>query len=113
MQYEKAHAFLINKLRKELPPHITYHNVQHTANVINAAEYLGERENISPEEMILLKTAALFHDSGFVKSHHEHEARSCEIAKKILPQFDYSPEQIEQICTMIMATKVPQKPQDY
>ncbi|MEO6870469.1 MAG: YitT family protein [Ginsengibacter sp.] len=113
MEYEKAHAFLINKLEKELPQHITYHNVQHTKNVIKAAEYLGERENISADDMSLLKTAALFHDSGFIKSHNQHETHSCEIAKKNLPQFKYSPAQVEQICTMIMATKVPQKPKDY
>jgi HD superfamily phosphodiesterase len=112
MQYEKAYAFLINKLEKELPRNITYHNVQHTKNVIKAAKYLGEREKISPQDMVLLKTAALFHDSGFVKSHKEHEARGCEIAKTILPQFDYSPEQIDRICIMIMATKLPQKPLD-
>ncbi|MEP7079961.1 MAG: YitT family protein [Ginsengibacter sp.] len=112
MQYEKAYAFLINKLAKELPPHITYHNVHHTTNVIKAAEYLGKRENISSEEMTILKTAALFHDCGFIKSHKEHEARSCEIAKNILPQFDYTPSQVDRICIMIMATKLPQKPAD-
>ena len=113
MQYEKAHAFLINKLEKELPHNISYHNIQHTINVTEAAEYLGKSENISPEDMILLKTAALFHDSGFVKSPKEHEERSCEIAKKILPQFNYSPLQIDKICAMILATKLPQKPLDY
>jgi uncharacterized membrane-anchored protein YitT (DUF2179 family) len=34
----------------------------------------------------------------------------CNIAKKYLPDFDYSAEQIEAICQMIMATKLPQSP---
>ena len=110
MQYEKAYHFLITKLRNELPANLTYHNVGHTEHVIEAASYFGMKENISDRDMVLLKTAALFHDAGFLEHFHEHEKLSCNIAKKYLPQFDYSPEEIDQVCEMIMATQLPQKP---
>lgn len=110
MQYEKAHDFLISKLESGLPSHITYHNVQHTKNVIKAAEYIGRRENISEHEMLLLKTAALFHDAGFLQNHYEHELRSCNLAREYLPRFDYKEDEIEAICVLIMATRLPQVP---
>jgi HD superfamily phosphodiesterase len=60
-----------------------------------------------------VKTAALFHDAGFVKDKHAgHEAEGCLLAQTYLPDFGYSPRDIEQICAMIMATKIPQSPQN-
>jgi len=41
---------------------------------------------------------------------YEHERVSCEIAMEYLPGFGYTPEQLERICGMIMATKIPQTP---
>ena len=34
---------------------------------------------------MLLKTAALFHDAGFLENHNKHEEISCKLAKKFLP----------------------------
>ncbi len=113
MKYQEANNLLIPKLEKGLPSHITYHNVQHTKYVIKSAELIAEKEKVIGDDLILLKTAALFHDAGFLKSHIEHEALSCEIARELLPKFDYNPDQIEHICEMIMATKLPQKPHDH
>lgn len=113
MQFEQIYSFLIHKLETGLPNYITYHNAQHTKNVIAAADHLALAENIGGDDIILLKTAALFHDSGFLQNHSEHETISCTIAKKYLPEYGYSPEQIEIICRMIMATKLPQSPIDH
>ncbi|HET6994711.1 MAG TPA: YitT family protein [Chitinophagaceae bacterium] len=113
MQYEQAYSFLITKLETGLPSYLTYHDVQHTKNVIKAAEYLAEAENITGNDLVLLKTAALFHDAGFLQSHQDHEELSCRIARKYLPDYQYSPEQIEKICGMIMATKLPQTALDH
>lgn len=110
MQYEQAYSFLIHKLETGLPSYLTYHNAGHTKSVVKAAEHLGIAEDISGDELVLLKTAALFHDAGFLQHHQDHEEFSCKIAKKHLPDFDYNHEQIEAVCQMIMATKLPQTP---
>ena len=112
MQYEKVYSFLINELETGLPSYITYHDAQHTKNVIAAAEHLANEENISGDDLLLLKTAALVHDAGFLRNHHEHEAIGCKIAKKYLPEYGYSEENIETICRMIMTTKLPQSAAD-
>ncbi len=110
MQYEQVYAFLVEKMETGLPANLTYHNTVHTKAVITAAEQLAESEKITGEDLVLLKTAALFHDAGFLHHHHNHEEFSCKIARRHLPDFDYSTEQIDRICEMIMATKMPQTP---
>jgi len=110
MQFEKVYSFLIMKLEEELPKNLTYHNVEHTKEVVETARQLAEAENISETETKWLVTAALFHDSGFLLSPDHHERSSCKIAEDLLPQYGYHTGDIEAICKLIMATKMPQKP---
>ncbi|MEO6583752.1 MAG: YitT family protein [Ferruginibacter sp.] len=110
MQYDEAYSFLLHKLEVGLPSYLSYHDIHHTKSVISACEHLAKTENITGDELVLLKTAALFHDAGFLQNHEEHEDLSCQLARKELPQFEYSNDQIETICQVIMATKIPQSP---
>ncbi|MGN6800561.1 MAG: YitT family protein [Ginsengibacter sp.] len=112
MQFDAVYTFLIEKLETELPPFLHYHNAQHTKDVLAAAEQLANEENISGQKLTILKTAALFHDSGFLETYSDHEEISCQMAMKWLPEFGYSKEQIDQICSLIIATRIPQKPKD-
>jgi uncharacterized membrane-anchored protein YitT (DUF2179 family)/HD superfamily phosphodiesterase len=113
MQYEQLHSFLIQKLETGMPAYLTYHNAAHTSSVIEAVTHLAIAENIGGDDLILLKTAALFHDAGYLKHHEEHEVLSCEMAQKYLPDYGYSSGQIEKVCKMIMATKLPHTPADH
>ncbi|MEO5572247.1 MAG: HD domain-containing protein [Bacteroidia bacterium] len=113
MQYQEAEKFIQNLLQSELPESLYYHNYQHTLEVLNAAIEIADGENITGEDLVLLKTAALFHDSGFVTVYQDHEEEGCRMAHQHLPHYDYSGEQIEKICTLIMATKTPQNPQTH
>lgn len=113
MLFDPAEAFIIHKLQAELPAHLTYHNVNHTLDVYSAAERIGLQEGIGPEKMKLLLTAACYHDSGFLIAAEEHEEHSCNIAKEALPGFGYTQEQIDTICGLIRATKVPQLPNNH
>ena len=110
MNYERAYDFLTKKLKNELNTHITYHDVSHTKKVIASAVIIARAENITGQDLILLKTAALFHDSGFLLSRADHEVHSCRLAKKYLPRYQYNEAEIELICKLIMTTKMPQSP---
>ncbi len=113
MQYDQLFSFMIEKLKAGLPLHLSYHNVDHTMNVLSAAEHIAEKEGVTGNDLILLKTAALFHDSGFLQTHANHEIISCQVAEKHLPDYGYTEQQIEVVCGMIQATTVPQKPQTH
>jgi len=110
MQFEALQTNIMDKLAKRLPAYLSYHNASHTAKVVAAASEIGEAERLSEEEIILLKTAALLHDVGFMQNHENHEELSCKYAQKILPDFGFSDAQVQQVCNMILATRMPQAP---
>lgn len=113
MNYPAVEKFILEKLQNELPGHLSYHSVTHVKDVLRSVISIGRKEGIEGEELILLQTAAVFHDSGFLFGAYEHEKRSCELAKKYLPKYGYTEEQIKRICGMIMATKLPQSPKNH
>lgn len=111
MDYRAAKQYILAKLRDELSDRLKYHGLHHTLDVLKMASEICEREGVSEQEQVLVKTAALFHDSGFIKNKHAgHEAEGCIMVREVLPGFGYKPEDIERICAMIMATKIPQSP---
>ena len=87
--------------------------MRHTLDVLNITEELCVAEKINPYETLLLKTAALFHDSGFTINNQNHEVLGCDLARENLPRFGYTNEEIDRICGMIMATKIPQSPANH
>lgn len=113
MRLDDAGKFIINKLNNELPGHLNYHNTAHTLDVVESARRIGEAEGITSANMELLLTAAYYHDAGFLFKTVGHEEESSRIAAEILPGFGYDTGEIEKICGMIMATRLPQSPQNH
>ena len=70
------------------------------------------QEKINPYQTQLILTAASYHDSGFLNCYSGHEEASCKIAEENLPFFNYAKEEIETICGMIRATRIPQSPKN-
>jgi len=108
MNFEGAKNFMLNKLKKELKRDLTYHSISHTLDVLESAIRLAEMEKMNSKDVILLKTAAVFHDAGMLKTYIGHEDASTEIARDVLPAFTYDQDSIDIICDMIMTTKLPQ-----
>lgn len=100
----------MNRMHSELSSVLYYHNVPHVLDVLSAAESIGTSENISNADMELLKVAALYHDSGFIINADNHEKLGCDIARNTLPEFGFTDQEIDLICGLIMATRVPQSP---
>jgi predicted metal-dependent HD superfamily phosphohydrolase len=110
MKFAKVKKFILDKLKKELKPNLYYHGVHHTIDVLEASKRIAKMENINGTELTLLKTAALFHDIGFLIKYKSNEQESAKIAKEILPDFDYKSNEINRICNMVLSTKIPQSP---
>ncbi len=110
MEFQKAKTYINQRLRKELPKHLSYHSVEHVKDVYRSAERLAKAEGVKGKDLTLLLTAVLYHDSGFIVQSREHEAQGCEFARQSLPDFGYTHAEIERICGMIMATRIPQTP---
>jgi uncharacterized protein len=112
MNYHAAKAFILDKLSAELSDKLTYHGIHHTLDVLYMAEDLCYAEKISPYQTLLVKTASLYHDAGFTIGTQEHESLGCEIVRAYLPRYDYTAAEIDSICGMIMATRIPQTPKN-
>lgn len=98
------------QLSSQLAPKYTYHSLSHTTMVLRDAMFIANKIGITDQDMRLLKTAISFHDFGFISSHENHEERGCKEVRKVLPNFNYTSDEIDKICGMIMATKIPQSP---
>jgi len=112
IQFTDIQEMILDKLESELPAYLYYHNVKHTVDVVTEVELIGWAEGLDDEGILMLKTAALLHDAGHTITYDDHEFHGTELAREFLPGFAYSPEQIEKICNIIMATKLPPQPND-
>ena len=111
IQFTDIQEIILDKLEKELPGFLYYHNVKHTVDVVTEVELIGWAEGCTDEEILLLKMAGLFHDAGHTISYDEHEYQGTLLVREYLPKYNYSEEQIEKICEIIMSTKLPPRPQ--
>lgn len=104
--------FFLDLLDKELADHYFFHNRHHTLYVLEKAIEIADHEDCSDDDKRLLSAAALCHDTGYINGKLNHEEGSCNLARRFLHDFGFSNPEIEKICIIIMATKIPQKPQD-
>jgi HD superfamily phosphodiesterase len=101
---------MIARMKKELSKNLYYHGVHHTLDVISAVQRIAREEGIDDDQHLLLNTAALFHDSGYIFTYHHNEEIGIKMARKILPDYGFTPNQIHNISGIIRTTKVRSKP---
>ena len=110
-EFEFACRHALERLERELAPDLFYHSVRHTRDeVLPAIERLAAMEGIGGEVFQLLRTAAAYHDIGFIEQYIDHEAASIRIALEALPRFGFSPTQLQVVTNIICITKLPQSP---
>jgi uncharacterized protein len=114
IDFTGARDYIVQKLSGLLPSDLYYHGVNHTVNdVILAVKEHAKAAGINSEELLLLETAAYYHDCGYLRQYYFNEPVAVEIAAEALPGFGYSVGQIEMIGRIIMATQLPQKPESF
>ena len=100
-------------LLKTLPAVYYYHNLVHTFSfVYPRALFYGQHEKLKPSQKEILGLAALFHDTGFLDSHIDHEQFSAQRAGDFLAQQNYSSAKTKLVQKLILATCFPPKPQN-
>ena len=113
LDIEQACAHAIGRLAHELSPKLHFHSLTHTRDdVVPAALRLAAQLDIGCEDTQLIRTAACYHDIGFIERRDGHEEVSARIAAATLPGFGYSSDQVACVVGMIMATRLPQQPKD-
>ena len=113
INYKKAERHIMKILREKLPAHLHYHGIHHTLDVVEAAERIAIMEGVLDEDIFVLKSAATYHDAGFVEKYDENEVVGASMAAEILPKYGYTDEQIKQVWALIYATIIPHKPNNH
>ncbi len=101
----EASDYVMNLLQTKLPQEFHYHNLAHTADVVEGCEVLSAEAGLDPADYEMLMLAAWFHDSGYTRTRENHERVSAEIAEAWLKGRNYPPEKIKVIRDLIASTK--------
>ncbi len=112
MQFTDIQEAVLDKMERELPRNLYYHNIKHTIDVVTEVELIGWAEGVSEKEILLLKAAALFHDSGHIESYEGHEEAGVRIARRYLKQYGYSEDELDEVENLILATRMPPEPKN-
>ncbi|MEB2784536.1 HD domain-containing protein [Algoriphagus persicinus] len=111
--YRTLRKQVLSNLEANLPKSLTYHALDHTMDVLNVCNQYIKREKLSEKERYLLRTGAIVHDMGFLKGPANHEEVGAAMAEVILKDLGVMSEDIEKVKGLVMATKIPQNPQNH
>jgi class 3 adenylate cyclase/ligand-binding sensor domain-containing protein/predicted metal-dependent HD superfamily phosphohydrolase len=112
INYRKAERHIMKILQAELSPNLHYHGIHHTNDVVEAAERLAIMEGVLDEDIFVLKSAATYHDAGFVEQYDKNEHIGARMAEEILPLYGYTETQINTVKELIYATIIPHDPKN-
>lgn len=110
--FDGLRSMILNKMKAELSDDLIYHSYEHTLDVEQAVLRYAELEGLSEEEIFLVRTAALFHDTGFLLKYHDNELIGAQLAQKYLPMFGYSTEDVQTIGEIILSTSYEIEPKN-
>lgn len=108
MNIQGLYDFICDKMKREIPPFVVYHDIDHTLDVYKSVARLAQMERLDEYNINLLKAAALMHDFGITVKFEDHELVSAEMAQQYLPEFGFNDTEVKTIKEMILATRLPQ-----
>lgn len=112
INYYKAERHIMKVLEAQLSDKLYYHSINHTKDVVSAVEHLALSENVTDEGLFLLKSAATYHDAGFIEQYDNNEPVGARLAAEILPKYGYTEAHIEEIKRLIFVTQIPHDPKN-
>lgn len=97
-----------DRLKRDLPPHLHFHSVDHATEMMHQAVRLGVRDGLPQRTIELLAIAAAWRDSGYLVSgtHNEHYAAT--FARDAMIANGYPSESwVEVVIAILDTEKVP------
>jgi hypothetical protein len=94
----------------ELPATMHFHTISYARKVYEQVFLICRAEEVDQEDTLIARTASLFCFTGLTQTFTNYENRSVVIARDLLPKYNYSERQIDQITNLILATKQPFSP---
>jgi predicted metal-dependent HD superfamily phosphohydrolase len=107
---KKARLYAENIFRDRAFADRSFHNIEHTQDVVRAVQEIASNSDLTPEETESATVAAWLHDIGYVEGAENHEQKAAAKAEILLKEAGVPHRRIADITDAIMATKVPQQP---
>lgn len=108
----QTRQFVVDLMTNKLPEHYVYHNLDHTLDVVSAAEEIASYSNVPENDVEVLLTAAYLHDIGYTENNEKHEDHSITLSKEFLSEIGVDQDYIDNVIGCIEATKMPQNPKN-
>lgn len=109
---QQVKKFVLAYYKTHFDKTYTYHNVDHIKDVTSAANKIAAHYQLSDEDYFAVLTAAWFHDIAYSTGPADHEAKGVIIALDFLKGFGLHDDILTHIKDCILATKMPQTPDD-
>ncbi len=98
---------VLDKLKAELSPALTYHSFEHTIDVLQDSVYFALYDNLPARSIELLVIAAAMHDVGFLEARSGNEPIGARFAREgMLRHGGYTEDEIRLVEQMILDTAV-------
>lgn len=108
---EAAQQYVTAQYKNHPHPQLVYHNLEHTRQVVAAAEQIAAHYRLEDTDLLVVYIAAWFHDLGYLVGEAKtHEEKGAELAQNFLIVQQVPPDIQQQVSNCIMATKMPQDP---
>ena len=112
INFEGLRSYIIDRLETELDSKLIYHSLQHTLNVEQAVIKYCQLEGLNHHDSLLIRTAALFHDAGFIVQYENNEHIGVNLFNSVAKTFGYSEEDMLTVERLIMVTMTHSEPKD-
>jgi len=103
---KETEEYVFRLLKEQLPKNFIYHTFLHTRRVVKSACEIIDASKLSETDVLIIKLAAWFHDTGYIKGTRDHEIESSKIAAKFLGDKDIDTAIIKEVQECILATKL-------
>lgn len=109
---EDVEKHVVNYFHTHSDPRLVYHNLEHTQEVVNAAQQIANHYQLNEQDFFTVMAAAYFHDTGYFEDALNHEAKGAILADDFLASHQVNQEIRDQVKSAILATKIPQNPKN-
>lgn len=107
---KKARSYAEEVFNNAVFEKLTYHNLDHTIEVVEAVKIIGGQSGLNDDEMESALLAAWLHDIGYLNGDKDHELAAALKAKDLLTSWGTSYKKTIEVTEAIKATKMPQQP---
>ncbi len=109
---EQIRQYVANYFDTHPNPKLLYHGLSHTESVVAVATQISNHYQLKEREYFVVIAAAWFHDVGYLEGINSHEEKSAQKAAAYLTEKGVGQDVIHAIQSTILATKIPQNPQN-